>query len=98
MMPVYSVTKMPTFLEEAVSSGWDVLGTVGSHHEAPRREVVSCYDYVPKKPTILLLGKVANVMETHAIQRFLNVIHSDWLANTHWNCTFVNYNVTLPRS
>lgn len=57
MMPVYSVTKMPTFLEEAVSSGWDVLGTVGSHHEAPRREVVSCYDYVPKKPTILLLGR-----------------------------------------
>ena len=56
MTPVYSVSNMAGFLQEAASCGWEVLGSVSSQHQARAQEVVSCYDYTPRGPTILVLG------------------------------------------
>ena len=56
MTTVHSVANMPVFLKAAVSNGWAVLGSVGSN-DADKRPVVSCYDYVPNRPTILVLGE-----------------------------------------
>ncbi len=56
MTTIHSVSNMAPFLKAAVSYGWDVLGSVGSD-DINNRPVVSCYDYIPNRPTILVLGE-----------------------------------------
>ena len=56
MSKMYCVPNMARFLQEALSSGWEALGTVGAEHDSAN--TVSCYDYTLTRPTILVLGEL----------------------------------------
>lgn len=79
LIPVYSVSHLERFLQEAKANSWSILGSVSpditpnkadsnkdsrQENEKKRKTIlhIDCRDYIKQGPTLLVLGKMTDLM------------------------------------